>query len=65
MKRKILFGLLAIVGLMLAICVTDNSDYEILIRFIGVAMFFTGALLGGWMDNDNKHKPNRYGTSAK
>ena len=40
MKRKILFGLLAIVGLMLAICVTDNSDYEILIRFVGVAMFF-------------------------
>lgn len=64
MTRKIIFGIIAIVGLMLAICVTDNSDYEILIRFIGVAMFFAGSLLGGWFDNNNLNKTTN-GTAAK
>lgn len=62
MTRKIIFGIIAIIGPMAAICVTDNSEHEITIRFIGTALFFIGALLGGWMNNNKSHTN---GTAAK
>lgn len=63
MKRKIIFGTIAIIGLMIAICVTDNSKHELLVRLIGIALFFTGSLLSGWFDNNDKS--HHHGNSTK
>lgn len=48
--KRIIFGILAIIGLIMAISVTDNSNYEIVIRIIGVAMFMCGSILGDWLN---------------
>ena len=44
--RQFIGGFLAIIGVTAAVSVCDGSAYETLIRGIGVAMAFTGVLLG-------------------
>lgn len=53
MKRK-MFGLMAIVGVFVAICTPDNVKYELAIRGIGLAMFGICSYLGGFMESSNK-----------
>ena len=54
MKRKTLFGLLAIIGLFVAVCTADGSPNEMWFRAGGTAMFALSAYFGGWLDEDNK-----------
>ena len=44
--RQFIGGFLAIIGVTAAVSVCDGSAYETLIRGIGVAMAFTGVLIG-------------------
>ena len=44
--RQFIGGFIAIVGVTAAVSVCDGSAYETLIRSIGVAMAFTGILIG-------------------
>lgn len=46
--------ILAIVGLFLAVCVPDNSNYEILWRLLGVAIFIGGGVFAGWIELKEK-----------
>lgn len=41
--RNIIGGIIATIGIMVAICTNDGSSHEILIRGIGLALFFVGA----------------------
>lgn len=44
-----LWGLVAVMGLFLAVCVKDGSQCELGMRAAGVAFFAAGAYMGGWM----------------
>lgn len=66
--RKLIFGLLAIVGIFVAVETKDESEYELLIRGTGVFVFGLSTYLGGWWDiasedtrkaktNDTQNKP--------
>lgn len=48
--RKLIFGLLAIVGIFVAVETKDESEYELLIRGTGVFVFGLSTYLGGWWD---------------
>jgi hypothetical protein len=48
--RKIICGLLAIVGVFVAVETKDGIEYELLIRGIGVVVFAICNYLGGWWD---------------
>ena len=52
--RNIIGGTLALFGLTAAVCIQDGSSYEILIRFVGVAMFASGAFIAKAFDFQNK-----------
>ena len=55
MKRiNKLWALVSVLGLVLAICTADGSNYELGIRFCGIAAFGIGAYLGGFMDLNKK-----------
>lgn len=48
--RKLIFGLLAIVGIFVAVETKDECEYELLIRGTGVFVFGLSTYLGGWWD---------------
>ena len=48
--RKIICGLLAIVGIFVAVETKDGIEYELLIRGIGTFVFGLCTYLGGWWD---------------
>lgn len=48
--KKVILGLIAIICLFAAICVTDNSAHEFEIRFIGVLGFGLSTFFGGYWD---------------
>ena len=56
MKRakKIMGGILAVVGIFAAVTATDGIDYEIAIRFGGIALFALGAYLAEAFDFQSK-----------
>ena len=49
-----IWGLVAILGLFLAICTMNDSHGEIGLRAAGVVCFAIGAYLGGWMRHDSE-----------
>lgn len=51
MKAKQIIGaIIAIIGIFAAVCVTDESNYEMAIRFGGIAMFAIGAYMAKAFD---------------
>ena len=48
-RMPILWGLVAVMGLFLAVCVKDGSQCELGMRAAGVAFFAAGAYMGGWL----------------
>lgn len=42
--------ILAVIGLFLAICVGDETNYELLWRLLGVAIFVGGGCFAGWIE---------------
>ena len=48
--RKLIFGLLAIVGIFVAVETKDGIEHELLIRGTGVFVFGLSTYLGGWWD---------------
>ena len=52
--KKLLFGLLAIIGLFVAVCTEDDCPNEMWFRAGGTAMFALSSYFGGWWDEDNK-----------
>lgn len=48
--------ILAIVGLFLAICVGDETSYELLWRLLGVAIFIGGGVFAGWIELKEKEE---------
>lgn len=46
--------ILAIVGLFLAICVGDETSYELLWRLLGVAIFIGGGVFAGWIELEER-----------
>ena len=48
--RKTICGLLAIIGIFVAVCAEDDCEYELLIRGIGTFVFGLCTYLGGWWD---------------
>lgn len=54
--KKTIFGIIAIVSLMAAVCVTNDSAHELEIRFLGTVVFGLCAFLGGWMDGCERGK---------
>lgn len=55
MKRiNIIWTIVALLGIMLAVCTADGSNGEIGLRACGIAAFGIGAWLGGWMDTKEK-----------
>lgn len=57
--RKIVGVILAIVGLFAAICAKDGMDYELGIRFGGIALFAIGALLAKAFDFQNEKQAKK------
>jgi hypothetical protein len=54
-KVNTLWTIVALLGLMLAICTADGSNGEIGLRACGMACFGIGAGMAGWMRReDNK-----------
>lgn len=49
-KINTLWTIVALLGLMLAICTADGSKAEIGLRACGLACFAIGAFLAGWTD---------------
>lgn len=49
--------ILAIVGLFLAVCVPDNTNYELLWRLLGVAIFIGGGCFAGWIELKEREEP--------
>lgn len=47
---KKLSTILAVIGLFLAICVGDETNYELLWRLLGVAIFVGGGFFAGWIE---------------
>lgn len=58
--RKIICGLLAVIGVIVAVETANDSENELLCRGIGAAVFAVCSYLGGWWDltseNDQKAK---------
>lgn len=52
--RNIIGGIIATIGIMVAICTKDGSSHEILIRGIGLALFFVGAYIAEAFDFQTK-----------
>lgn len=48
--RKIICGLLAIIGVIVAVETANDSENELLCRGIGAAVFAVFSYLGGWWD---------------
>lgn len=46
--KKLIFGIIAIIGLMVAVCTANDSPNELLCRGIGTATFALSAWAGGW-----------------
>ena len=46
--KKLIFGLLAIIGLMVAVCTANDSPNETWFRAGGTAVFALSAWAGGW-----------------
>ena len=51
--KKMIGTVMMLVGLTLAICTADNSNHELALRFIGVAMLAIGAYLAEAYDFQN------------
>lgn len=49
-KINTLWTIVALLGLMLAICTADGSKAEIGLRACGLVCFAVGAFLAGWTD---------------
>ena len=49
-KINTLWTIVALLGLMLAICTADGSNGEIGLRACGLVCFAVGAFLAGWTD---------------
>ena len=49
-----IWGLVAILGLFLAVCTMNESNGEIGLRAAGVVCFAIGAYMGGWMSHDSE-----------
>ena len=54
--RKIIGGVIAIIGLMATVSVADNSSYEMAVRIGGTAMFAAGAWIGKYFDFQNSNQ---------
>lgn len=65
--RKLIFGLLAIVGIFVAVETKDGIEYELLIRGIGVFVFGLSTYLGGWwgLASEDTKKANTDNTQNK
>lgn len=51
MKRiNILWTIVALLGIMLAVCTADGSNGEMGLRLCGIVCFAVGAFLAGWID---------------
>ena len=48
--------ILAIVGLFLAVCVPDDSNYELLWRLLGVVILIGGGYFAGWIELKEKEE---------
>lgn len=48
--RQTIGAIIAIVGLFIAVCTADGSSHELACRFIGIALFATGAVIGRFFD---------------
>ena len=49
-----IWGLVAVLGLFLAVCTMNESTNEIGLRAAGVVCFAIGAYMGGWMSHDSE-----------
>ena len=49
-----IWAVVAILGLLLAVCTVDDSTGEIGLRLIGLACFFIGAYFGGYLNESNE-----------
>lgn len=56
--RNIIGGLMAIVGIFVAVSVVDGSNYEIAIRFGGIVLFVVGVFIAGAFDFQKKKDVN-------
>lgn len=52
--KKIIGGIMAVLGIFAAVTVTDGSSYEMAIRFGGIALFAIGAFIAGAFDFQQK-----------
>jgi hypothetical protein len=63
--KKTIFGIIALIGLMAAVCIADESAHEFEIRFIGTLAFGLCAFLGGWMDGCERGKGAKKAESSE
>lgn len=56
--RRIIGGTIALVGLTAAVSIQDGSSYEILIRFVGIAILAAGAYIAKAFDFQDRHHKN-------
>jgi hypothetical protein len=54
MKKLNIWTIVALMGLMLAVCTADGSNGEIGLRLCGVACFCVGAKMAGWMRREKE-----------
>ena len=52
--RNIIGGTLATIGIMVAICTKNGSNYELLLRFAGIAAFAVGSYIAKAFDFQNE-----------
>lgn len=63
--KKIICGLLAIIGVIIAVETANDSENELLCRGIGAAVFAVFSYLGGWWDTEKHEKTPDNGGSEE
>ena len=59
--RKLICGLLAIIGLFVAVETKDESRHELKLRAAGVTAFAVFTFLGGWWDTGKREETQNTG----
>jgi len=62
--RRLLGGLIEVVGIGIVLMVADGSNHEIAARLFGVVLMFVGLIVGKlWEDTDKKPNQSQEGYS--
>lgn len=62
--RRLVGGLIEVVGIGIVLMVTDGSNYEIAARLFGLVLMFVGLIVGKlWEDTDKKPNQSQEGYS--